>query len=488
MSLKRALTISLFFVILVFAQTPQQLVETLAALPELDHAQWSVYARYVNEENGEGPVIDHQSEMSLSCASSLKVLTIGLALDKLGGDFTFKTRLFYSGSIDQKGTLHGNIYIVGDGDPTLAGDQVWGAYKQKKLLSEWVKSIKRKGIKVIDGAVVADESLYAPYHVPVTWVWEDLGNYYGAGLTALCFLDNKYYLDFKPGEKEGDPAEVLAIRPHIPGLTYTNKMKTGALYSGDNGYILSAPNVYHAVFHGTVPAGEEKFTIKGAIPNPPLLAAQSLNAALQDAKIPVGAPSYVVSESQLYRNDHLLKTIKSPPLRRIAEITNKLSNNTYTEMLLLKVAQEQSGNGNTEEGIKQIEKFMDKLGIDHEGMRLVDASGLSRENMITTKVFSDYLSAMSQQRSFADFFNTFAIAGDGDDFGYVVYFAKDTPAANNARIKTGYIGGVRSHTGYVSTRSDRLIAFSCIANNYHCKTKAITKLHEQVVVALANME
>ena len=487
MTLKR-LIILILSITFLFAQTPQELVDELAKLPELAHAQWSVYARYVDDINGEDPVIKHNEEMSLACASSLKVITIGLSLDKLGPDFTFKTRLYYSGNIDENGLLDGNIYIVGDGDPTLGGDQVGGVYSQKKLMSLWVKAIKKAGIKAINGTIIADESLYAPYHVPPTWTWEDVGNYYGAGLTALCFSDNKYYLDFKPGEKEGDAAEVIALRPEIPGMSYTNKMKTGPMYSGDNGYIISAPNIYHAIFHGTVPAGEDKFTIKGAIPNPALLAAQMLEQALEKEGLSVKDHAYVVNEKQNYRNEKLLKTIKSPPLSLITEITNKLSNNTYTEMLLLKVAKEEIGIGETKAGIKVIDKFMDKLNVEHSGLGLVDASGLSQENMITTKIFCDYLSAMTKRPVFPDFYNTFATAGDDSDFGYVVYFGKDTPAAKNAKVKTGYIGHVRSHTGYVSTQSGKMITFSLIANNYHCKTKEITKIHEQVVVALAAME
>ena len=487
MTVKRLIILVLTLTV-IFAQTPQELVDQLAQLPELEHAQWSVYACYVDAANGEEPVINYNEEMSLACASSLKVLTIGLALDKLDPDFTFKTRLYYSGNIDENGLLDGNIYIVGDGDPTLGGDQVGGVYSKKKLMSTWVKAIKKQGIKAIKGSVIADESLYPPYHVPGTWSWEDVGNYYGAGMTALCFSDNKYYLDFKPGEKEGDPAEVIALRPNIPGMSYVNYMKTGPRYSGDNGYIISAPNIYHAIFHGTVPAGEEKFTIKGAIPNPALLAAQMLKEALNNEGLIVENEAMVVNEKQNYNHDKLLKTVKSPPLNRIAEITNKLSNNTYTEMLLLKVAKEETGVGETKAGIKVINKFMDKLHVEHSGLGLVDASGLSQENMITTKIFCDYLSAMTKRPVFPDFYKTFATAGDDGDFGYVVYFGKDTPAAKNAKVKTGYIGGVRSHTGYVSTQSGRMIAFSLIANNYHCKTKEVTRIHEQVVVALASME
>jgi D-alanyl-D-alanine carboxypeptidase/D-alanyl-D-alanine-endopeptidase (penicillin-binding protein 4) len=264
-------------------------------------------------------------------------------------------------------------------------------------------------------------------------------------------------------------------------------MLTGPENSGDNGYILSAPNVYEAIFYGTVPAGEETFTIKGSIPNPALAIAQALETSIEKKGIDVKNPVLVNNQKMKYDSNKLLKTIKSPPLKRIAEITNKLSNNTFTEMLLLGIAHQEMGRGTTRAGIKYIYKFMDKLHVEHSGLRMVDASGLSQENMITTKVFSDYLSGMAQRESFDNFYNTFARAGDDKDFGYVQYFGDNTAAAKNAHVKTGYIGGVRSHTGYVRDMDGRMITFSLIANNYHCKTKEITKIHEKVVVALANI-
>jgi len=141
MTIKRLIILVLSLTFL-FAQTPQQLVDELAQLPELTHAQWSVYARYVDDINGENPVVKHNEEMSLACASSLKVITIGIALDKLGVDYTFKTKLYYYGDIDENGVLKGNIYIVGDGDPTLGGDQVGGVFSKKKLMSLWTRAIE----------------------------------------------------------------------------------------------------------------------------------------------------------------------------------------------------------------------------------------------------------------------------------------------------------------------------------------------------------
>lgn len=484
--MKRISVIMLLMISALFAVDPQTVVDSLAHLDKLKHAQWSVYARYVDDPTQ--PVVSYNSDMSLACASSLKVITLAFALNELGPDFRFKTKLYYDGTLDEDAVLHGNIYIVGDGDPTLGGDQVGGVLHRERLLSVWAKSIRQAGIRSIDGSIVGDESLYPPYHAPGDWVWEDLGNYYGAGLTALCYCDNKYYLDFKPGPKVGDKAEVVSIRPEIQNLKYINEMMTGPKGSGDNGYIVNAPNQYSPVFHGSIPGDTDKFTIKGSIPNPALCVAQDLTQTLRKSGVSVDKDPWIKNNKTSYSSGILLKTVQSPPLKLITEITNKLSNNTYTEMLLLKIAHKRSGKGTTSQGVHEIEKYMDRLGVEHSGLDLMDASGLSRHNMITARIFADYLSAQTHEKHFKDFYNSFAVAGSDKDFGYVVYFCRNSSAAENARIKTGYIDGVRSHTGYVTSKSGRLIAFSCIANNYHCKTREITKLHEEVVKALAETE
>ena len=170
------------------------LIHNYQKQPYLKHAQWSLSAIYIDDGS---PIIDYQSEQSLAPASGLKLFTSSEALDILGEDFTCDTKLFYDG-IFKSGTLNGNIYIVGGGDPTLGSDQVDGSLSLDSLMDTWVVAIQSKGISKINGSIIADPLLFDEMTVPDNWNWIDIGNYYGAGVSALNINDNLYHLVFKP--------------------------------------------------------------------------------------------------------------------------------------------------------------------------------------------------------------------------------------------------------------------------------------------------
>ncbi len=448
----------------------------------LNRAQWSIYAEYAG--TGE-PIIDYHSKICLAPASSLKIVTTGLTLVKLGPDFQFSTQLYYSGSINRKGILNGNLIIVGGGDPTLGSEMVPGSLSLDSLTQTWTKAISAAGIKRINGAVISDVSLLEEQAVPDYWPWIDIGNYYGAGTSALCIHDNLYYLTFKPGAAVGDPATVLAVVPQIPGLKFINHMRTGPEGSGDNGYIYCAPGQFTATLRGTVPAGVEEFTIKGSIPKPALLAAQLLSNALVTDGIKISGEARINTASIEYNQNKLIHRNESPLLKDIVRVTNQKSVNLYTEQLLKFTAWKESGSGSLDSGFKLIEAFLDTNKIDALGWRLYDASGLSRTNRVSARQLSNFLSLMSQTPVFEDYYNSFSIAGDPEGIGFVKSFGKGSVLALNGRIKTGLISGVRSHSGYLTTNSGRLVAFSFICNNYPVSTRRINKIHEAILVQLA---
>ena len=454
----------------------------VAANDTLNRAQWSIYAEYVN--NGEA-IIDYNSRISLAPASSLKIVTTGIALVKLGPGFKFSTQLYYSGNINRKGTLNGNLIIVGGGDPTLGSEMVPGSLGLDSLMQTWIEAIRAAGIQRINGAVVADVALFEEQAVPDYWPWIDIGNYYGAGTSALCIHDNLYYLTFKPGHQVGEPAEIQRIEPRIPGLAFTNHMRTGPVGSGDNGYIYCAPKQFQATLRGTIPAGVDEFTIKGSIPDPSLFTAQLLIAALTDADIKIKQKPRVRTVLLDYNQDKMINEHKSPVLKEIVRITNQKSVNLYTEQLLKFLAWHETGTGSLDKGLELIEAFLDSNGIDNLGWQLFDASGLSRTNRVSARQLSKFLSLMSHTPVFNEYYNSFSIAGDPDGMGFVKSFGKGTVLALNGRIKTGLISGVRSHTGYLTTSSGRLVSFSLICNNYPTSTRRINKIHESILIQLA---
>ena len=462
-----------------------KLIDSYQDQEALKHAQWSLHAQYV--ESGE-VLIAHNSHWSLAPASGLKLLTSAVALELLGEDFTFQTRLFYEGTVNAEGLLKGNLYLVGGGDPTLGSSQVKGSLSLDSLMAVWVEAVRSAGIKEIDGAVWADDFLLDRKPLPDYWNWIDIGNYYGAGNSALCINDNLYELIFEPAKVVGNPAKVLGTEPAIPGLEFINYMSTGERGSGDRGYIYCAPGQFTATLRGTIPAGPPTFRIKGSIPDPPLFAAQEFRRRLQEAGIAVRAEAGRLPQSRSYRQATLLHTITSPPVKDIVYWINKRSVNLYAEQMVKVLGLEISKEGSLDSGLKVITQFLEERNLPTDGLALYDGSGLSRSNMITTRTMSELLRYMPGRPTFESFYNSLGIAGDPDDISFFSSFGSGTPIAYNARIKSGLIARVRSHSGYLKDRQGRLIAFSFMANNYQGPLSRIDNMHRELMIKLAEMK
>jgi len=482
------LKIFLLTVLFTFSVFPQHtsvnnLVNKLKNDDALFGAQWGVYARYVDGEE----IVALNENFKLAPASGLKVFTSSFALNSLGANYKFQTKIYYNGSITD-GVLTGNIYIKGSGDPTLGSNLVKGSLPLNELLNKWADAVKSAGIKKINGNIFGDDFLFENNLVPDYWPWTDIGNYYGAAPSALTINDNLYYLYFKPGENVGDDASVLRTEPYILNLKFDNFMKTGEKGSGDNGYIYNAPNSYRAVLRGTIPAGVEEFSIKGSIPNPAWFAAYSFLSTLEQKGIAVNGEPKTLTSSVEYDEQKMIATTFSPPLSDIVFIINKKSNNLYTELILKAAALKETGIAGTQEGTNALRKFLSSNGINTGGLALYDGSGLSRTNTITAKMMVELLAFMTRTKVFYSFYNSLAVAGIPGDAGSFASYGKETAIAGNARIKSGMITGVRSHSGYVKDKNGRLISFSMIANNFPGATSKINELHKQIMIALAELE
>ena len=451
----------------------------------LKNASWSVSARYLKSGKN---IISLNSELSLAPASNMKLLTSSAALDILGEDHKFVTRIYTEGKIDNHGNLNGNIYIVGGGDPTLGYNRVEDSSKMNYLMNSWIKEIQSLGIKNIDGNIIADDLLYDRIPIPNNWDWIDLGNYYAASTSALTINNNLYFLFFNPGKNVGDIAEVLRTEPVINGLTFTNKMRTGKKGSGDNGYIFNAPLQFNATLRGTIPKGKNEFSIKGSIPNPPLFATQYLLNRLREKGISVSGKATVIDNKREYNKNDLVTETYSPPLKDIVFIVNKKSDNLYTEMLLRAIGLKAKGEGSTDSGVDAVEEFLSKNRIETNGLLMHDGCGLSRSDAITTNLMLELLTLVSKKKYFNSFYNSLAVVGDRTDISAYSNYAIGTALEKNAHIKSGVIGGVRAYSGYLKDKSGKTIIFSMIANNFNGSGSRVSNIHKKIMIELAELK
>ena len=158
----------------------------------------------------------------------------------------------------------------------------------------------------------------------------------------------------------------------------------------------------------------------------------------------------------------------------------------YAEQLLKILGKQFNGQGSYESGLKVIKNWLKSNQISTDDLFLYDGSGLTRSNGVTTKFIVNLLSAMKKKSTFNDFYNSLPIAGDSTDIGGIKKLCVGTNAANNLRAKTGGHDRVRAHSGYVHNQSGELIAFSMIAKDYKASSRKIDKLHEKIMIQLAD--
>ena len=440
--------------------------------------------------------------VSLSTASTLKLVTTATALATLGSTFSYTTTLEYDGIIKDS-TLQGNLYLRGTGDPSLGSGRFTGYPSWIYMLRHISSAVRRAGIRRIDGAVVGDGSHYDDQPVPDTWPFGDLGNYYGAGLFGLNFNENLYRIYFKAGGTLAAPAPVLRTDPAVPYLTVNNRVTTGAANSGDEVNIYGAPFQNTATLEGTIPLKSTDFAVKGALPDPVYFTAYALTEQLRRDSIRVTGPptAYRLGTSQTgvvatgvgtnalgskpLRRQEIARYV-SPPLSDLARETNFQSINLYAEALLRTAARQiRQRPTSWPESVSAVTEFWQKKGVDLAGFRPRDGSGLSTVGAMTANNMTSLLTAMTREGAYPAFYASIPVVGQT---GTVRGLAKNTKAAGNVRAKSGTIEGVRAYAGYFTATDGTLMSFSLMINKYaEGKYGALTPQIERLFVLLVGL-
>lgn len=417
----------------------------------LQHASVSIYV--INSSTGK-TIANENIQTGLAPASCQKVITASTAFDLLGHNYTYKTTLAYTGKLEN-GILNGDIIIKGNGDPTL-GSWRYAQTTEDSIVAEFKEAILREGINEIKGHVVADESLWQSEVTPDGWIWQDIGNYYGAGARALNWRENQYDLFLKSGRRIGDTVENVSTKPaYIEGLNLKVVATSAEKESGDNAYIYLPFNDKYGYVRGTIPVNENHFTISGAMPHPAEQLALTLEASLKKVPAEKAVIDYPVVK-QDYKSPNIFYTHYSPVLDSIVYWFLKRSINLYGEALIKTIAYEFSKTSATDSGVSIIKNYWNKNGIDPSAMNIMDGSGLSPGNRVTTDVLVSVMDYAKKQTWFPAFYNAL-------------------PEINGIKMKSGSIGGVVSYTGFIKSKTGLDYTFAFIVNNFDGNANEVRK-------------
>lgn len=396
---------------------------------------------YVADEAGNF-IYEYNGNKGLSTASTQKIFTAAAALETLGKNYQWKTTASYSGNISN-GELNGDFFIQSTGDPTL-GSWRYEGYKPENFKEKLISAIRAKGISKISGDLIIDDSYFDFQTVPGGWPWNDMGNYYGAGVWGTNWRENQF--DINTNGKD-----IKNYNVELPNSKTVNDLKTAG--SSDQSLIFSAPHSEVIYINGSLPA--KNMTISGAMPNPPLQLASEVKEWFKQNNIEFSGKISTISQQRIdgqkiakFPSENVFFEYKSPTLDKVVYWFLRKSVNLYGETLVKTMAKEKRREGSFKAGIDFMKDFWKAKGINSFMINFADGSGLSPQNYVSARAQVQALLYAKKQTWFNDFFEGFPTQGNG------------------MKMKSGTMKDTKSFAGYHTSKDGKKYVFSIIINNY----------------------
>jgi D-alanyl-D-alanine carboxypeptidase/D-alanyl-D-alanine-endopeptidase (penicillin-binding protein 4) len=453
-----------------------------AALSEA-HAQKAWWGILVVDRDTGKTLYELNPDRYFAPASNAKVFATSLALATLGKDYRFRTTLESKAALSFDGRLAGDLILVGRGDPDLSNRQFPFDRKAEregtpdKVIAELADAAVAKGLKQVDGDVIADDTYYPYDPYPETWTAGDLFFSFGAPISALSFNDNIAGVDVVAGAHPGDPA-TLAVEPAAARQGFDSQITTGALGSKADLAVVRQPGPNFILLRGTVPPGGPVVHLELAMTQPAETSGRALRDLLEARGVHVsgtvhalhspapvvnaaGEPGKPDAPSAPAERTVLAEHI-SPRLLDSLMLTNKISQNLHAEMFLREVGRVKFGTASTAAGLLVEKDFLHTAGIADGDVVLTDASGLSPQDLVTPRAVVTLLRYALTQPWGADFASTLPVAGVD---GTLENRFSSGPATELIHAKTGAIDNVRAISGYATTRRGQSLVFCIFVNS-----------------------
>ena len=468
--------------------TLQDKVQAFADSPVFCHACVGIKAIRGNGET----LASHEADKLLTPASNMKLISTGAALHHLGPDYKFATHIAHDGTIED-GILKGNLYIVGGADPTL-GSKDSIAVSIDKVFAQWEASLRKAGIRQIDGNIIGDGRWLDGMMEEPTWLWNDIGTYYGCGVAGLNFYENT--ISFNASVDVSQKQAKVRLTQQYPSTSWmeiTQNCSVGEKSTGDRLYMYTSDLAPVAQIRGTygIDRGTKRVDFSNKFPEYTCAVYFKNYLSSKGITCSKGAGDFkfrkewyggILPEKGLGTDGDSLKTIAttwSPALERIAYETNHASNNLFAETLMRALGKELHESSCYDSSRLALNETLKQLRVDCTyGAKIQDGSGLSRQNYISADFFCRFLSAMMGSHSFEEFLWSLPIPGGDGSLNYNMKgYNKDL--RSRIRVKSGSMNGVRCYSGYILPKGytlvkseeipqeikDRIIIFSILTNN-----------------------
>jgi D-alanyl-D-alanine carboxypeptidase/D-alanyl-D-alanine-endopeptidase (penicillin-binding protein 4) len=440
------------------------------------NALWA--AKVVSLDTGE-VIFERNSRLLVMPASTMKVVTLAVAAERLGWDARFTTRLETTGTIEDH-VLRGDLIVTGDGDPTIGEGE-----DAPRVLDEWAARLAALGVTRIDGRLIGDDDVLPDQALGTGWAWDDLAFGFAAPVGALQFHEGSAQVVIAPGPRPGTPASIR-LEPASTELVVTGEVTTTGPDTPAAVFTRRRPFGRTLEVTGNVPRTGRDYVRTVSTDNP----TRGLLLAFRDAlgRYGIELSGGVADIDEIAEKPagprRLLHLHESAPLREIGIRLMKVSQNLIAETLRARIGLDSdvpdvdplaAASG-------AYERTLATWGVPVEDLILADGSGLSRYDFLTADALVAVLRHMAQDpRHAAAFEATLPILGVD---GTLERRLRGSRAEGRVHAKTGSMSNVRALAGYVTTIAGERLAFAIVANNFKARGSTIDAVTDRALDAL----
>ena len=422
-------------------------------------------------------------------ASNMKLFTTALALMRLGPDHQFTTRVYAPAPPDANGRINGDVVLYGGGDPSMSNLAVpyrKNATAQDPLeaIEQFADDISKRGVRIIDGDIVGDDTLWPYDPFAPGWGVEDPVWIDGAPVSALILNNNTIALRIRPGAHLGDPA-VLSVTPAVEYFAIDNRVTT-ALTSDPGGVrIERSPGSRELRLSGHIAIRHGGELDRLAVDDAALFAASALYDALTRRGIAIrGEPvarHRMESEPAVAPSGVVLAERVSPPLIELLRVTDKVSQNLWAEVMLRETGRVRGSDASRKAGLEELKAFLTEIGATPDAYAFVDGSGLSRMTLASPSLIVKLLRRMYDS-PYQEQWRALLPVGGKD--GTLEDRFDGQPAANAIQAKTGSLTHVNALSGYVDSATWGEVAFAILVNNTTSHASEVRDVIDRIGLAL----